>query len=120
VVDELVPTAAHVTEQYRNNRIEADHGRLNPDAPIGFRLIVVDLVFVERGVGVNEPPVARLFRVALVVGRVAGWSGSDRGGWSDGGGEQVQLVGRPGPVSPAVGSWTPRVERTGRAGTLIS
>jgi transposase, IS6 family len=28
VVDELVPTAAHVTEQYGNNRIEADHGRL--------------------------------------------------------------------------------------------
>jgi transposase-like protein len=28
VLDELVPTAAHVTEQYRNNRIEADHGRL--------------------------------------------------------------------------------------------
>ncbi len=28
VLDELVPAAAHVTEQYRNNRIEADHGRL--------------------------------------------------------------------------------------------
>ena len=28
VVDELVLTAAHVTEQYGNNRIEADHGRL--------------------------------------------------------------------------------------------
>ena len=28
VVDELVPTAAHVTEQYRNNPIEADHARL--------------------------------------------------------------------------------------------
>jgi transposase, IS6 family len=28
VLDELVPTAAHVTEQYANNRIEADHGRL--------------------------------------------------------------------------------------------
>jgi transposase-like protein len=28
VLDELVPTAAHVTEQYSNNRIEADHGRL--------------------------------------------------------------------------------------------
>jgi transposase-like protein len=27
VLDELVPTAAHVTEQYGNNRIEADHGR---------------------------------------------------------------------------------------------
>ena len=24
----LVPTAAHVSEQYSNNRIEADHGRL--------------------------------------------------------------------------------------------
>jgi len=28
VLDELVPTAMHVTEQYGNNRIEADHGRL--------------------------------------------------------------------------------------------
>jgi transposase, IS6 family len=28
VLDELVPTAAHVNEQYSNNRIEADHGRL--------------------------------------------------------------------------------------------
>jgi transposase-like protein len=28
VVDELTPTAVHVTEQYSNNRIEADHGLL--------------------------------------------------------------------------------------------
>jgi IS6 family transposase len=28
VLDELIPAAAHVTEQYGNNRIEADHGRL--------------------------------------------------------------------------------------------
>jgi IS6 family transposase len=28
VLDELVPTAAHVTEQYANNPVEADHGRL--------------------------------------------------------------------------------------------
>ena len=28
VLDELVPTAARVTERYSNNRIEADHGRL--------------------------------------------------------------------------------------------
>jgi transposase, IS6 family len=28
VLDELVPAACHVTEQYANNRIEADHGRL--------------------------------------------------------------------------------------------
>jgi transposase-like protein len=28
VLDELIPTAAHVTEQYANNRAEADHGRL--------------------------------------------------------------------------------------------
>jgi transposase-like protein len=27
VLDELVPAAAHVTEQYSNNRVEADHGR---------------------------------------------------------------------------------------------
>ncbi len=28
VVDELIPAAFHHTEQYANNRIEADHGRL--------------------------------------------------------------------------------------------
>ncbi len=28
VLDELVPAACHVTEQYANNPIEADHGRL--------------------------------------------------------------------------------------------
>jgi transposase-like protein len=28
VIDELVPAAAHVTEQYANNRAEADHARL--------------------------------------------------------------------------------------------
>ena len=28
VLDELLPAAAHVTEQYANDRIEADHGRL--------------------------------------------------------------------------------------------
>jgi transposase, IS6 family len=28
VVDELLPAARHITEQYANNVIEADHGRL--------------------------------------------------------------------------------------------
>ncbi len=28
ILDELVPTALHDTEQYANNRVEADHGRL--------------------------------------------------------------------------------------------
>jgi IS6 family transposase len=28
VLDELLPAACYVMEQYRNNRIEADHGRL--------------------------------------------------------------------------------------------
>ena len=28
VLDDLIPAAAHVTEQYANNRVEADHGRL--------------------------------------------------------------------------------------------
>ena len=27
-LDELIPTAVHDTEQYANNRVEADHGRL--------------------------------------------------------------------------------------------
>jgi IS6 family transposase len=29
VLDELVPSALHTIEQYANNPIEADHGRLN-------------------------------------------------------------------------------------------
>ncbi len=28
ILDELIPTALHETEQYANNRVEADHGRL--------------------------------------------------------------------------------------------
>ena len=28
VLDELIPAALHITEQYANNRVEADHGRL--------------------------------------------------------------------------------------------
>jgi transposase-like protein len=28
VLEGLVPAARHVTEQYENNRVEADHGRL--------------------------------------------------------------------------------------------
>jgi IS6 family transposase len=28
VIEELIPAACHVTEQYANNVIEADHGRL--------------------------------------------------------------------------------------------
>jgi IS6 family transposase len=30
VLDELAPTVAHVTEQYGNNRVEADHAQLTP------------------------------------------------------------------------------------------
>jgi transposase-like protein len=32
VIDELIPAAFHNTEQYANNRIEADHGRLKAPA----------------------------------------------------------------------------------------
>jgi transposase, IS6 family len=28
VIEELIPTACHITEQYANNPIEVDHGRL--------------------------------------------------------------------------------------------
>ncbi len=30
VIEELLPAACHVTEQYANNSVEADHGRLKP------------------------------------------------------------------------------------------
>jgi transposase-like protein len=33
VIDELVPAAAHLTEQYANNPVEADHGRLKARLP---------------------------------------------------------------------------------------
>ena len=33
VLDELVPTALHDTEQYANNRVETDHGRLKASVP---------------------------------------------------------------------------------------
>ena len=33
VLDELVPAACHVTEQYENNPIESDHGRLKYRLP---------------------------------------------------------------------------------------
>jgi transposase-like protein len=29
VINDLVPAARHVFEQYENNRVEADHGRFN-------------------------------------------------------------------------------------------
>jgi hypothetical protein len=31
MIDELLPAVHHVTEQYANNPVEADHRRLNPD-----------------------------------------------------------------------------------------
>jgi transposase-like protein len=30
VLDELLPSACHIVEQYANNPVEADHGRLKP------------------------------------------------------------------------------------------
>jgi IS6 family transposase len=38
VIDELVPAAAHVTEQYANNPVEADHDRLKGMAAADARL----------------------------------------------------------------------------------
>lgn len=32
VLDELVPSAPHIVEQYANNPVEADHGRLKAKA----------------------------------------------------------------------------------------
>ena len=56
VLDELVPAAAHVTEQYGNNRIEADHGSVEGSAaadartqtpPVG-RRIAAGHAFVQN------------------------------------------------------------------------
>jgi transposase-like protein len=74
VLDELVPAAWHHTEQYANNRIEADHGRLKSRLrPMrGLKqlrcaqVITTGHAFVQnirRGhyeLGIEEPPTLRV------------------------------------------------------------
>jgi hypothetical protein len=64
VLDELVPRAWHHVEQYANNRIEADHGRLKHRLrPMrGLRtdrtaaVIIAGLAFMQNRL-IHEPPV---------------------------------------------------------------
>jgi transposase-like protein len=74
VLDDLLPAAWHRTEQYGNNRVEADHGRLK--APLGpmrgleqdrsARVVVAGHALVQnvrRGpyeLAVEEPPSRRV------------------------------------------------------------
>jgi transposase, IS6 family len=74
VLDEVVPAAAHVTEQYANNRIEADHGRLKArlrpmrgiQRPRSTAMIALGHAFVQnlrRGhyeLATDAPPCLRL------------------------------------------------------------
>ncbi|MCA1695033.1 MAG: IS6 family transposase, partial [Actinobacteria bacterium] len=74
VLDELVPAAWHHTEQYANNRIEADHGRLKSRLrPMRglkqlrcAKMITIGHAFVQnirRGHyehGIEEPPTLRV------------------------------------------------------------
>jgi transposase-like protein len=78
VIDELVPAARHVLEQYANNRIEADHGRLKArlrpmrglKTITSLRVTAAGHAFVQnvrRGhyeIGNGEPPRKRV-RVAF-------------------------------------------------------
>jgi IS6 family transposase len=78
VLDELIPSALHTTEQYANNRVEADHGqlkaRLRPMRGLkrfrSARILAVGHAFVQnlrRGhyeIAVDEPTPDRL-RVAF-------------------------------------------------------
>jgi transposase-like protein len=82
VLDELTPQALHCTEQYANNRIEADHGqlkrRLRPMRGIktdhGVRVVIAGHAFVRnlrRGhyeLAVDEPVNLRL---AVAFGELA-------------------------------------------------
>jgi transposase-like protein len=74
VLDELAPAAWHRTEQYANNRMEADHGqlkrRLRPmrglKTDFGSRVVIAGHAFVQnlrRGhyeLAVNQPATLRL------------------------------------------------------------
>ena len=62
VLDELLPAAHYVTEQYANNRIEADHGRL--------KALFVDDAVLAVGV---------LVAVGVAAGRLS--SHGDALGW---------------------------------------
>jgi transposase-like protein len=85
VLEELLPFAWHRTEQYANNRVEADHGRLKAWLPAmrglkqdrSTRVVLVGHAFVQnlrRGhyeLAVEEPAIRRLTvafdELALVI-----------------------------------------------------
>jgi hypothetical protein len=49
VLDELLPSACHVTQQYANNAVEADHGRLKSRLrPMRARVISAGHAFVQN------------------------------------------------------------------------
>jgi transposase, IS6 family len=51
-LEEVVPTARHVSEQQANNRIEADHGRLRPTRGMktisSMRVVAAGHAFVQN------------------------------------------------------------------------
>jgi transposase-like protein len=81
VLDELVPSAWHRTEQYTNNRMEADHGqlkrRLRPmrglKTDVGARVVIAGHAFFQnlrRGhyeLAVDEPV---KLRISVAVGEL--------------------------------------------------
>jgi len=82
VLDELAPAAWHRTEQYANNRMEADHGqlkrRLRPmrglKTDLGARVVIAGHAFVQnlrRGhyeLAVDEPV---KLRIAIAIDQLA-------------------------------------------------
>jgi transposase, IS6 family len=85
VMEGLLPAAWHRTEQYANNRVEADHGRLKSRLGLmrglkqdhSARVIVAGHAFVQNlrrghyGLAVEEPAIRRLTvafdELALVI-----------------------------------------------------
>ena len=84
VLEELLPAALHDVEQYANNKIEADHGRLKArlrsmrglKTATGMRRIAVGHAFVQnvrRGhyeLGVDAPEEGRLAAALAELARV--------------------------------------------------
>jgi hypothetical protein len=105
VLDELVPAARHVTEQYANNAIEADHGRLKARlrpmrglkrlAPA--RTITAGQAFVQnlrRAATTRSPPTCPCRIGSASPSTSWPWSSDDRGTNGGPGASTIRLAQR--------------------------
>jgi hypothetical protein len=65
VIEELIPAARHVTEQYATNSVGADHGLLKPAYPLGF---IINIAILARWRPVSRRPRRRYASNTHVVG----------------------------------------------------